>query len=227
MPPPPPWTLFNWGSRGPWYTTGIAGIYMSHIFSPNGVRIVLQGHAQEGQELLHVFHCTVATGPPSAADCIAINDVIYQWWSAVYKNMVSSTCEADQVISTGMNAVPAAQDSRAIGILGVRSGQPVTASVTLALKAATQVSGRRARGRNYMWPMVETDLLLPDAERVTDTYRTAANATFNALISRMSTASYPLCIWSEADVAMHPIHHYIAVDDYVDSQRRRLLGRGR
>lgn len=200
---------------------------MAHVFIANGIRVVLRGHAAEGQELLHVFHVQSPTSPPSAADCVAVNGVLGGWWEGVYKPLVSTTCECTDVISTGMNGVPAAQDQHVVGTLGTRIGAVVTPSVTLSLKAATGLMGRRNRGRNYLWPFLTTDLVNPGEDRVQDAFRAAAVAVFNALIARLQTAGYPLCVFSQADRALHPINHYVAVDDYVDNQRRRNLGRGR
>jgi hypothetical protein len=200
---------------------------MAHVFVPNGIRTVLRGHGAEGQELLNTFHAISPSAPPSAADCAAVNDVFFNWWQAVYKNMVCTTCEATDVVSTGMNGVPASQHQRIIGTLGTRVGFQVEPETTLSVKAATALSGKRNRGRNYAWPFVLQDLMSPGNDRVTDPYRSAINATFNALVSRMNTAGYTLGVFSQADAAIHPISSYAAVDDYIDVQRRRIIGRGR
>lgn len=200
---------------------------MAHVFIPNGIRVALRGHGPEGQELLNTFHVISPSAPPSAADCAAVNDVMFNWWQAIYKNMVCTTCEATDSVSTGMNGVPAAQHQRIIGTLGTRIGTQVPPNVTLSVKAGTALSGKRNRGRNFAWPFVFADLQLPGEDRVSDVYRSAINSVFNALVSRMNTAGYTLGVFSQADAAIHPIASYAAVDDYIDSQRRRILGRGR
>src|SRR4051812_741996 len=104
------WDLFRWGSRGLWYTTPDGDTFMAHVFIPDGVRTVLFGHGEEGQEYLHTFGVQVpAGGPPTFTDCVAINNAVLGWLTNDYKQMWASGIVAVKVVSTGMNAVPAAQ----------------------------------------------------------------------------------------------------------------------
>lgn len=223
----PPWTLFQWGSRGLHYTTGIPEIYVAHIFIANGIRAVLRGHASEGQELLHVFYARAANAHPDYADCLAVNSAITDWWNSQYRNMANTGVEMTDVTSTGTDAAPAAQANTIIGTLGSRLGVFISPGNTLAIKATTHVSGRRNRGGKRPFPAVINDLQSPGEDRYTDAYRNAVVGVFNNLVAAMGSAGYPLCFASYADVAMKQIASFVAVDDYMDGMSRRLLGRGR
>jgi len=223
----PPWTLFQWGSRGLHYTTGVGGIYVAHIFIPNGIRAVLRGHASEGQLLEHVFFFRAASAHPSVSDTDAVCSVVATWWSTQYRNMCNTGVEATDVTATGVDAAPAAQSQVVVGTTGARVGLFISPGATLAIKAVTHVSGRRNRGGKRPWPAVSTDLLAPGNDRYTDAYRTAIVGVFQNLVASAGTAGYPLCFASYADVALKQISTFVAVDDYQDGMDRRLLGRGR
>lgn len=223
----PPWTLFQWGSRGLHYTTGVAGIYMSHVLIDAGIRTVLRGHASEGQLLEHVFFFRAPSAHPSVADTTAVNSVVSDWWGSQYRNMCNTGVEATDVTSTGIDAVPAAQSQLVIGTLGTRVGIFITPGATLAIKASTHVSGRSNRGGKRPWPAVAPDLQSPGEDRYTDGYRNAIVGVFGNLIAAAGSAGYPLCFASLVDVALKQISTFVAVDDYMDGMDRRLLGRGR
>lgn len=223
-----PWTEFVWGSRGIWSTTGIQDIFvMAHVLIPYGIRTVLRGHASFGGMLLNVFHFRAPTATPSAADCHAVNLIVNTWWYNNYKQMCNTGVEATDVVSTSIAQLPGPQDQLVIGVLGTRLGTFVTPNTTLCLKAGTTLSGRTNRGRSYPWPMVALDLLLPDEYRVTDTYRAAIVGVFNNLVGAANSGGYPLVVRSGVDRALKPIVRYVAVDDYIDAQDRRLGARGR
>jgi len=200
---------------------------MAHVVIPNGIRTVLRGHASFGGELLHVFHFRAPTATPSAADCAAVNSNILPWWNTQYKNMCNTGVMLDDVTSTSIAEVPGPQAQGVSGILGTRIGQFCTPDTTMCVKFATGLSGRTNRGRIYPWPMCTGDLLLPDEYRVTASYRAAMVGVLNNLIGIMNTAGYPMVVRSGVDAALHPVSLAVAVDDYIDSQTRRLGAHGR
>lgn len=201
---------------------------MAHVLIPDGAQVNFQGHSSHGSELLHTFGVKTTDGTSfSAADCAAVNLVFKQWWDNVYKNMCNTGVELDQVVTTALNTVPAAQATLGDGTLGGRAGVFNPPEVTLAVKAATNLSGRRNRGRQYAWPAIETDLLAPDNDQFTDGYAASITGVFNNLVLAVQTAGYILAIHSKADRAMHPISRYVLVDHIIDTQKRRLPGHGR
>jgi hypothetical protein len=223
--PLPPWTLFRWGSRGLWYTTGVAGVFMAHIFIPDGVRVVIQGIGKDAVELIHVLHVKVPSAPPSYADCLTIAQTVNTWVGNYYKHMWTPDTECQQVVATSTAAAPGPQATVSGGQLGDRSGTQVTNDVTLCLKLATHTSGRRHRGRFYAWPAALPDL--SDPNFFTVGYTNAMLGVMNALGSLLNTAGYTWGIASYTDAQIYPITSVVAVDRVVDAQRRRLPLRGR
>jgi hypothetical protein len=198
---------------------------MAHVFVPDGVRCVIQAeNTVTLQEVLNVVHVQVPMGPPSYADCFAINSVLAEWVHNFYKNMFPLTIAMRQFVSTGMNAVPAAQASLADYTAGIRAGEMWPTDKTLCLKASTHASGRRRRGRVYSFPATENDRI---GDQVTLPYAVALTNVWNTLLSRMTSAGYTLAVFSPTDAALRPIAEFVGVDFILDEQRRRAPGRGR
>ena len=218
------WELFQWGSRGLWYKTPVVGVYMAHIFIPNGARIVVQGQGTAGQELLHTFHAINPAGAFDYAACLAVANAVSQWCTNFYKHMWASGIHMNQVVVTGTDAVPAAQATVGNTTPGDRAGISLPSSLSLTLKYATNTSGRRHRGRVYGWPAVENDYL--DEDAYTPAYVTAMLGVFGNLITALNTAGYPLAIGSYTDAKVYPVLRVVAVDDIMDSRRRRTKNQG-
>lgn len=220
------WEAFQWGSRGVWYKTPDPEVYVAHTFIADGIRVVLFGQGEEGQQYLHVFGVQVPDGgPPTFTDCVAVNTAINAWVFSDYRPMWASGIRARKVVSTGMNAVPAAQATFNINQAGTRAGESLTSQTTAFVAATTHLSGRRNHGGQSAWPPVKFDMDVQD--RFTAGYVTAIQGIFNSLLARMTAAGYALAVASLTDAAMKPIALYTCNDDVVDSRRRRTINRGR
>ena len=199
---------------------------MAHVFIPDGVRVVIQAEeTTDHTELLHVIHVRVPTPPPDYAACLSIAQIVATWWQNQYRSICNNKVTLRQVVATGMNAVPAAQATVTSSVAGFLGGVPLTPSIALCLKLATNLTGRRQRGRVYLWP---ADVgVLQDEQSFVAPYVAAAIGTWTTLGSALAAGGYIWSIASLVDVALHPITRVVAVDTIIDSQRRRLAGRGR
>lgn len=219
------WSLFRWGSRGLYWKTDVEGIYVAHIPIAGGIRTVLQAENNiTGQEYLNVFNFKAPGSGVSAADCAAVNTFMTVWWNNNYRHMCAILVVGRQVVSTGMDVFPAAQATGVLAFPGDRAGVITTSGTTLAVKFATGVASRRHRGRHYSFPAVQNDVA---GDSFTGAYVTALVGVWDNLIASAQTAGYPLVIASLADAALYPVSNAVAVDATIDSQRRRLPGRGR
>lgn len=201
---------------------------MSHIFVPNGIRITFQCEDDTNlTELLHVFHCTSPTIPPDYATCLAVAGEVADWWTNFYRSLCPANIIGRQVVATGMNAVPAAQATVVMSTPGTITTESNPNSVSLALKLATNLMGRRHRGRVYTFPSAMIALNSLDPNKFSAAYVAAAIGVFTTLGSRINAASCVWGIFSPTDGTIYPISRVVAVDDVVDNQRRRLPERGR
>lgn len=200
---------------------------MAHETIPGGMRAVLQARDVSEGELINVFHVKAPESSISYADCLAVAGAIKEWWDSQYRHLCSDQIHGTQVVVTGTDTVPAAQASLGLDTSGDRVGPGIPSGVTLCLKGVTHIAGRRYRGRNYLFPAVYTDLQVLNQDIFTPGYVGAAVGVFNNLLGNIQTAGYSLGVGSYVDAAIRPYTAYVAVDDLVDSQRRRLQLRGR
>lgn len=217
------WRLFQWGSRGLWYETDVLGVYVAARFIPNTVRTVLGAQGPSGQQVLNTLHFFTA-GIPSFGDCHIINEFVSSWWTGQYRQMVNGGFRMSTITTTGIDRFNSSQDVVPNTDPGLRSGTHWAPEQTLCVKASTHTSGRRYRGRCFPFPAVATDLQTDD--RVTALYRNAIVGVFNNLLAIASAAGYPMVVASLVNRAPYLIAEWVAVDDALDTQRRRMLGQG-
>jgi hypothetical protein len=125
---------------------------------------------------------------------------------------------------------PQAEDSSTSGTTGTVTGPIMPNSTTLAISFRTGVGGRANRGRNY-WPsFIEDDIV---KQRVSAPKIAAIIAVYTALIGEGTFApGWQWAVISRKPLIINgpgravPIVSVSVRDDIVDSQRRRLPGRG-
>jgi len=107
---------------------------------------------------------------------------------------------------------------------GSKAGDPLPANTACVISLKTGLSGRTAHGRLYAFGFVDGD--------ATGSYITSGNiVSLSNLASAMlawaggTGIAVDYCVLSLKDEALRPINGY-SVDNVVDSQRRRLPGRG-
>lgn len=114
---------------------------------------------------------------------------------------------------------------------GGDSDSPLPSNATLCVSLRTGLTGRSARGRFYSVGATFGDVLTADV--FTAAYVAAVVATIVAISTQAGAAGWTLVVLSRrnAGVALtaavaRPVTQIYAVDNNVDSQRRRLKGRG-
>lgn len=224
--PLPPWTLFRWGSRGLWYTTGVEGVYMAHIFLPDGIRCVIQASGSFSQDLLNVIHVQVpGGGPVGYGDVATVANLVASWWDVFYRHMCPSTVHGTQVVATSMASAPGPQVTVALNTNGDRTGVSVPEELTLCVKLASHMSGRRNRGRFYTFPAVLSDLASVDL--YTTSYAQAVLGVLGQLGSHILGVGMVWAVFSPTTPGLVGITNLVAVDLIADVQRRRKPGQGR
>ena len=203
---------------------------MPFIPIPNTVRCELR-FTQDSQQVANIFHVW-KDEPLTVGDLNTIGAVFVNWWSGM-SSFIGDTVTFREIDMRDQSSVGA------IGIL-YNTGLPITGTavgavlpnhVTAAIKWGTGLTGRSYRGRTYHIGLTEG--------QVTDNELTSLIITdlllvYNELISDMTTAGYSLVVASRyANNAprttgiVTPILTAAFADVVVDSQRKRLPGRGR
>lgn len=209
---------------------------MSTIYSPNTVMVEMI-HLHGSNRVENVYHVQMPNAP-TAGDLTAIFNVFDNWERNTARlhriNLTSWVAYSlTSIHAAGQPFLAGSVLPAAVG--GALNGQGYP-SVTVAIKFATGLSGRSYRGRAY-WiglPVNEVDTNgLIVASRVT-----AIIAAYNTLKAALTTAGYTLVVCSKYSgvdystgrrkaipraTGLNTPVTSITADNYVDSQRRRLI----
>lgn len=184
-----------------------------------------------GQQCENVFHFDrgeAAFGDVTSQIGAAIVD---DWW-AVLRDVVSNDCSlveiyhVDLASQTGPVATTGAGLTPAGGVLTDSVPNNVTFSVCLR----TNKRGRSFRGRSYVVGLAAGNVVVNE---VPAPARATIVEAYEALRTISLTNGIPLCVASRFSLGaprtvgiLTPITEIALVDNFVDSQRRRLPGRG-
>jgi len=188
-------------------------------------------YTMEGQQVENTYHCksTVAWTAPNMSTLAAI---FYAWESGTMKALRLPDCVLQSIAvqdlttqtSQGVD-VPAAPP-----IVGTDSGAALPMNVTLAVKLNSLYRGRNWRGRSYFIGMSDNHVT---GSFVDPGFCASIKAGYDTLITTLAAASWPLHVASRWNNKVRRTVGATAeivassVDTTIDSQRRRLPGRGR
>jgi len=199
------------------------------IPAPNTARVRMV-YSYLGQELQNVWYFQ-GDAPLLAADLSGLVDEIHTAWAATMKGHLTTGTELLFIEATALDSDSAPQVTLPVNESGVIAGPAYPGSVTLAIKFGSGTSGRSARGRMY-WPgMAESQA---SGNQVLDAVVTAMVSDVSTLFDDVLTATGLTHVitsychdkaWRTTAVNF-PVITYLATDKNVDSQRRRLAGRG-
>lgn len=186
----------------------------------------------QGQRVENV-HYFLVDETPNEATAISLAEGLKDWWQ-VYGKFYSTT-EVSLVLirSTIMETENSPGIEYAVGlpIAGTEAGASLPNNVTIAVKWTTGYRGRSYRGRTY-------HIGLPESAVTGNTL--AANWVTNMLVAYGELMSIPVDVGPAIKAIASSYHNNVLrtvgvvtpvigvqVDNTVDSQRRRLPGRGR
>jgi len=203
---------------------------MAFIPIPNVAQVTVNATFL-GQQVQNVYHVRLDdTDPePSLQD---VADTFIAWVIAELVANVSSDVEYRSVIVTDQSVQNGAQYTGAFppATNGEQLSAPLPSSNTVAVSWRTGFSGRSFRGRTFHFGLVESQVT--DNEVVGATL-TALVADYAQLITDCATAGFPLVVASRYTNGAPRVTGIktnilsLLIDPVIDSQRRRLPGRGR
>lgn len=97
-------------------------------------------------------------------------------------------------------------------------------NVAFCVSLRSALTGRRFRGRKYIAAIPETAVT---GNTIDSTHRSDIVAAIADLRDLLETNLTPMSVFSKTGVTLVPVTAVVSVDNIVDSQRRRLTGRGR
>lgn len=150
------------------------------------------------------------------------------WWQTNVLPLLAS----DYVMNTISAIAQDALDAPAVTLPVSGAGSALTGSlpgnVCLTVKFNTQFRGRSGRGRNYVSGIPEAGVV---GNAVTQTFNDDLLAAYDTIPTTINEGTHVVVSFFLDGVArpqgfVQPVISYNIVDRAVDSQRRRLIGRG-
>ncbi len=132
----------------------------------------------------------------------------------------------DNIVVQNLGGTASGQTSLAITPVeqGGQTQDALPGNVAFCVSLRSALAGRRFRGRKYFSGLGEGDVT---ANAWGAPQRDALLNAIDDLRAALVTNGTPLSIFSPTGLTLVPVVAAVAVDLYVDSQRRRLTGRGR
>lgn len=203
---------------------------MAFIPIPNAVKVTIE-FTLAGQTVVLTF--TVSKGSPfSGADLISVANIFESWRDTNLRTLQSNTCVGSRIVVVDLSSqfAPSYELPIVTNAAGTATGDAYPNNVANVVSLLTTLRGRAFRGRSYMVGMAESwgsgsSILVVTATLLANTY--------NALQTSLTGSGMSLAVGSRqlngvprAIGVATPVSSF-RVDTILDSQRRRLPGRGR
>lgn len=186
----------------------------------------------QGEEVENVLHFRTA-GTPTLADLAAVAEGVEDWWVTNMAPIVPNAVVYREVYATDQTSQTGATFT-ASGAAGTTGGVNQTEepnNVTIAISLRTAFRGRSFRGRIYHIGLGQ--LQIADNE-VIPSVLTQLNAAYSQLLQSANFGGAALAVASRYSNnaprilgISTEVTDIVIADPVVDSQRRRLPGRGR
>lgn len=188
------------------------------------------------QQVENVFHVFQPAGWP-ITELQAIAVVFKDWWNLNMKAKVRPETILSSIKCTDISSQtgPSITSTVSLPIAGTfASGGPLSNNVTLAIKWLTNQRGRSFRGRTYHVGL-HASQLATGAQTVNTADITSLSTAYAALLTAITTynaAGYLAVVsrYHDNNPRANAVVTQITaglIDNTIDSQRRRLPGRGR
>lgn len=198
------------------------------------IEIRMTQNGQQVENTLWMEHATDPTAAEIDTICIAVRD----WWSTNLAPIVSSNVELREVVGTSMTSASSPVGNAVPGspLFGGSTANIVPGNVTMAISFRTGLRGRSFRGRNYAVGITEDQIA---GNQFVAGLTALWQAAYDQLLLDSAGAGWEWVVasrFSGVDVngdpipraagVTTPVTSIVVVDNNVDSQRRRLTGRG-
>lgn len=206
-----------------------------HEYIPvvNTAEVRMQFSDADGNHLENVLHYFKTDGW-EVEDLIDLGQEVYNVWHDNVREFVASSVSLERIICTDLSSAisPSTEFTSDLPEAGTNASPALPGNVTIALKKVTSFRGRSFRGRIYFIGAVEAgvtgnhfnDLYRNDIVAAYGNFITLTGGTMGAV--DMVVVSY--CQNGEwlPSGAKTIVTAISTADNNVDSQRRRLTGRG-
>lgn len=170
--------------------------------------------------------------PPTVTDLQNLGADLLAWYIALMGPLQSSGVALREIYITDLTSAtgPTHTETPATLITGGASGEQLPNNVSVAVSFRTALRGRSFRGRNYFVGLVDSQVA---HNTLTGAMIAALTNAYNQLPASLGTSGAIWVVVSRFTAGAPrvtgvatPVSAVVIVDDTVDSQRRRLPGRG-
>lgn len=198
---------------------------------PNTAHVALNGTLNSEQVQNNLFFVN-PSGPFTDSDLEVLSQSVADWWGANLRPNQGPAYSLRQVTATSLQTAIDVQWTWSTGLplAGTAGGATLPGNVAFCVSFRTGLSGRSARGRNFVPGLTEAQVTGNTVESATVNALVAAYA---LLLNPVTTGGYTwVIVQRRQDGVQLPagitrnVGSVVAVDTNVDSQRRRLAGRG-
>lgn len=187
----------------------------------------------DGQHIENTLYFRASESNPGP-DGQELASSVLTWWTATFSPAVSQNLVLNEIYVTDLSSASApvwSQPAPAPAPHGGRALESSPNNVALCVSFRTLNRGRSYRGRNFVPGIASDDVTL---NTVSATILAQLQAAYEALTDVDGQGNWEWCVVSRmangverAEGIATPITSVVIVDPTVDSQRRRLPGRGR
>lgn len=201
---------------------------MAFIPTPNNARVAIR-QSLFGQDIINTlwFEGTIPFNDTLLA---SLNADVIAWWDANLRPLLSDDISLEEVTSIAQDSLTAPSASTVAILPGTAAGGSAPGNVCLTVTFKTFQRGRSGRGRNYVSGIREIDI---NGNAVNPVFaanlRTAYAQIPNEIITNgaiHTVVSFQSNHVPRTEGLPQLITEYVVVDENIDSQRRRLTGRG-
>jgi len=177
------------------------------------------------RHFVNTLHVQDASGW-DLASMEALAAEVVDWWNDNYKDACSNQVNLEQVQVRLLDpSNPLAVDyTTGLPITGNRSSIHEPYNVTTTISWRTGLAGRKYRGRIYVPGLTEDETNTDDT--IASFVVTILAAAAQSLITRIGALTHNLVVFHVLTNTFTEITSYV-IENILDSQRRRLPGRGR
>lgn len=197
---------------------------------PNTALVCING-TLFGQEIQNTLYFEKAGGY-IMADLLDLAAVVRSWYFTNVMPILSNDYVFREITAQDISAEAGeiAFNTAGTGTAGGNTAPSLPGSVAIAVSFRTGLAGRSYRGRNYLSGLVEAGVT---GNTLADVTRTAITTAYAELLDVLSDTDFVWGVVSRVTAGLPrpvgiitAITSVIIVDAFVDSQRRRLSGRG-
>lgn len=203
---------------------------MGFVPAPNCAKVEMIFSSDSGQ-MENVYH--IEGDAPFDITSLALVAVEFRdWYANEFQDDLPNTISLVKIIVSALDTdhAPGIEFSTGLPMVGTNTAAALPSNVTAAVKWTTGLRGRSYRGRTYHIGLSEA---MVTGDTISSGVVSSLQTGYQNLIDELDTTPWHLVVVSrvsdgvERTTAVVTEIAAVNVDNTVDSQRRRLKGRGR